>query len=128
MEKFQHKPYQKHNLYDFMNVSLALQPLSRCLCRYVWLCTYMSLRRGSRGGGALGPAPTPGTEGPAPKPRVPSSQGQKEGTLVSLEWLFNIILCVCVHHKLLIPIPYKVINPLAASPGRNPGSAPEPDL
>ena len=29
------------------------------------------------------------TEGPAPKARVPSSQGQKEGTLVSLEWLFN---------------------------------------
>ena len=43
------------------------------------------------GGGALGPAPTPGTEGPAPKARVPSSQGQKEGTLVSVEWLFNTI-------------------------------------
>ena len=41
--------------------------------------------------GALGPAPTPGTEGPAPKARVPSSPGQKEGTLVSLEWLFNTI-------------------------------------
>ena len=36
-------------------------------------------RRGSRGGGALGPVPTPGTEGPAPKALVPSSQGQKEG-------------------------------------------------
>ena len=36
--------------------------------------------------GALGPARTPGTEA-----RVPSSQRQKEGTLVSLEWLFNII-------------------------------------
>ena len=43
------------------------------------------------GGGALGPAPTPGTEGPAPKARVPSSQGQKEETLVSLEWLFDTI-------------------------------------
>ena len=43
------------------------------------------------GGGALGRAPTPGTEGPAPKARVPSSRGQKEGTLVSLEWLFNTI-------------------------------------
>ena len=43
------------------------------------------------GGGALGPAPTPGTEGPAPKARIPSSQGQKKGTLVSLEWLFNTI-------------------------------------
>ena len=29
--------------------------------------------------GALGPAPTPGTEGPAPEARVPSSQGQKKG-------------------------------------------------
>ena len=36
------------------------------------------------GGGALGRARTPGTEGP-------SSQGQKEGTLVSLERLFNTI-------------------------------------
>ena len=44
-----------------------------------------------QGGGALGRASTPGTEGPAPKARVPSSQGQKEGTLVSLEWLFNTI-------------------------------------
>ena len=44
-----------------------------------------------QGGGTLGRAPTPGTEGPAPKTRVPSSQGQKEGTLVSLEWLFNTI-------------------------------------
>ena len=41
--------------------------------------------------GGLGRAPTPGTEGPAPKARVPSSQGQKEGTLVSLECLFNAI-------------------------------------
>ena len=48
--------------------------------------TLAATRRGSRGGGALGRAPTPGTEGPAP-----SSQGQKEGTLVSLEWLFNTI-------------------------------------
>ena len=32
-------------------------------------------------GGALGLAPTPGMEGPAPKAQVPSSQGQKEGTL-----------------------------------------------
>ena len=46
---------------------------------------------GADPGGALGRAPTPGTEGPAPKARVPSSQGQKEGTLVSLEWLFNTI-------------------------------------
>ena len=43
------------------------------------------------GGGALGRAPTPGTEGPAPKARVSLSQGQKEVTLVSLEWLFNAI-------------------------------------
>ena len=28
-----------------------------------------------QGGGALGPAPTPGTEGPAPKARVLSSRG-----------------------------------------------------
>ena len=41
--------------------------------------------------GALRPAPTPGTEGPATKARVHSSQVQKEGTLVSLEWLFNTI-------------------------------------
>ena len=47
-------------------------------------------RRGSRGE-ALGRAPTPGTEVPAPSARVPSSQGQKEWTLVSLEWLFNTI-------------------------------------
>ena len=47
--------------------------------------TYIQAR--SQGGGALGRAPTPGTE----KARVPSSQGQEEGTLVSLEWLFNII-------------------------------------
>ena len=40
------------------------------------------------GGGRWG---TLGKEGPAPKVRVPSSQGQKEGTLVSLEWLFNTI-------------------------------------
>ena len=33
--------------------------------------------------GALGMAPTPGTAGPMPKVQVPSSQGQKEGTLVS---------------------------------------------
>ena len=48
---------------------------------------------GADPGGALGRAPTPGTEGPAPKARFPStsSQGQKEGTLVSLEWLFNTI-------------------------------------
>ena len=51
---------------------------------------FCDIRRGSRGW-ALGRAPTPGTEGPAPKARVPSSQGQKEGTLVSLEWLFNTI-------------------------------------
>ena len=44
-----------------------------------------------QGGGGLGPASTPGTEGPAPKAQVPSFQGQKEGTLVSLEWLFNTI-------------------------------------
>ena len=37
-----------------------------------------------QGVGTLGPAPTPGTEGPAPKARFPSSQRQKEGTLVSL--------------------------------------------
>ena len=43
------------------------------------------------GGGALGRAPTPGTEGSAPNALVPLSQGQKEGTLVSLEWLFNTI-------------------------------------
>ena len=43
------------------------------------------------GGGALGRAPTPGTEGPAPKARFPLSQGQEEGALVSLEWLFNTI-------------------------------------
>ena len=57
---------------------------------------------------------------------------------VVLEWLFNTIqalygnnilksckFCVCVRQKSLIPISYKVINPLAPSPGRNPGSAPE---
>ena len=93
-------------------------------------------RRGSRGGGA-GSGAHPWTEGSAPKAQVPSSQGQKEGTLVSLAWLFNTIqtkygnkhleklqICVCVCEKSLIPIPYKVINPLAPSPGRNPGSAP----
>ena len=61
----------------------------------------------------------------------------EEGTLVSLEWLFNAIqakygnkhleklqICVCVCQKSLIPIPYKVIIPLAPSPGRNTGSAP----
>ena len=79
---------------------------------------YNQIRRGSRGGGALGRAPTPGTEGPAPKARVPSSQGQKEGTLESPEWLFNTIeaqygnehleklqICICVCQKSLIPIP-----------------------
>ena len=62
-------------------------------------------------------------------PRVPSSQGQKEGTLVFLEWLFNTIqakygnkhleklqICVCVCQKSFIPIPYKIINPLAPPP------------
>ena len=44
-----------------------------------------------QGGGALGPAPTPATERPAPKARIPYSQGQKEGTLVFLQWLFNTI-------------------------------------
>ena len=46
---------------------------------------------GGEGGGALGLAPTPGTEGPAQKSRIPLSQGRKEGTPVSLEWLFNTI-------------------------------------
>ena len=41
-------------------------------------------RRGSRGGGGRW-ARRP------PLGRVPSSQGQKEGILVSLEWLFNTI-------------------------------------
>ena len=36
------------------------------------------------------------------------------------------VFCVC--QKSLIPIPYKVINPLAPSPGRNPGSAPGKDV
>ena len=53
---------------------------------------YMSLQSGADpGGGALGRAPTPGTKGPAPKAWVSSFQGQKEGTLVSPEWLFNTI-------------------------------------
>ena len=43
------------------------------------------------GGDAGSGAHLHGTEGPEPKARVPSSQGQKEGTLVSLEWLFNTI-------------------------------------
>ena len=33
-------------------------------------------------------------------------------------------ICDCVCQKSLIPIPYKVIIPLAPSPGRNPASAP----
>ena len=53
--------------------------------------SHMAFLAGADPGGALGRAPTPGTEGPAPKARVPSSQGQNEGTLVSLEWLFNTI-------------------------------------
>ena len=45
-----------------------------------------------QGGGGAGAGAHPGREGPAgAKARVPSSQGQKEGTLVSLEWLFNTI-------------------------------------
>ena len=93
----------------------------------------LNIRRRSRGR-----APTPGTKGPSPKAQVPSSQGQKEGTLVSLEWFFNTIqakygnkhleklqTCVCVCQKSLIPIPYNVIIPLAPSPGRNPESAQE---
>ena len=63
---------------------------STCIS-YAFLTIRYIPRRGSRGGGALGRAPTPGTEGLAPKARVPSSQGQKEGTLVSLEWSFNTI-------------------------------------
>ena len=43
------------------------------------------------GGGGAGAGAHPGKEGPAPKARVPSSQGQKDGTLVSFEWLFNTI-------------------------------------
>ena len=54
--------------------------------RYPFLpSSYFTIQARIQGGGALGPAPTPGTEGPAPKARVPSSQGQKEGTLVFLE-------------------------------------------
>ena len=49
---------------------------------------------------------------------------QHHSSIICNEHLEKLQICICVSQKSLIPIPYKVINPLAPSPGRNPGSAP----
>ena len=76
---------------DSILLSVSRRPFEHTVPR--WLKTLeLITRRGSRGGGGAGAGAHPwDVRNPrAPKARVPSSQGQKEGTLVSLEWLFTI--------------------------------------
>ena len=48
----------------------------------------------------------------------------KHNIAIKCKHLEKLQICVCVCQKSLIPISYKVIIPLAPSPGRNTGSAP----